>query len=229
MFQLFGFADSAAVLQAMGPWVLAGLFLMIFVESGCLFPFLPGGTLLLTAASIHGQLGVSLWVLFLGASLAAILGDQVGYQLGFHLGRGLFKPGARLFRPSHLQRADAFFARFGAPAVALGRFVSVVRTYMPLSAGIAHMSFGRFTLWNCLGGVVWVGQTLVFGALFGAIPLVAAHIDLLAGVILVASVVPVAVSSVIRSRKGGKDGSRGDAAIDDRQRPADPGSAQEEG
>lgn len=215
MFHLFGFSDPAAALQTMGPWVLVGLFLMIFVESGCLFPFLPGGTLLLTAASMHSQLGVSLWALFGTATLAAILGDQVGYQLGWHFGRGLFKPGARVFKISHLERAEAFFARYGAPAVALGRFVSVVRTYMPLSAGIARMSIRRFTVWNCLGGAVWVGHTLFFGALFGSIPLVAQHINLLAGVILVASLVPIGVSSWSRRRRGRRrEGSQQDERRD---------------
>ena len=223
MVHVFGSGDPAAVLQAMGPWVLVGLFLIIFVESGCLFPFLPGGTLLLTAASMHGQLRVSLWVLFAAATLAAILGDQVGYRLGSRFGRGLFRPGARLFKIAYLERAERFFARYGAPAVALGRFVSVVRTYMPLSAGIAHMQIRRFTLWNCLGGAIWVGHTLFFGALFGSIPLVAEHINLLAGVILVSSMVPIAVSSMTRRRRGhpgrpsvGRDPERPDSGLDTR-------------
>lgn len=204
MFDLFGFGDPAAMLQAMGPWVLVGLFLMIFVESGCLFPFLPGGTLLLTASSMHDQLGVSLWALFGAASTAAILGDQVGYHLGRHFGRGLFKPGAKLFKIVYLERAEAFFAKYGAPAVALGRFVSVVRTYMPVSAGIAGMNYVRFSLWNCLGALLWVGHTLFFGFLFGSIPFVAKHINLLAGIILIASVVPIVGSTLVKGRRAKK-------------------------
>lgn len=199
MFHIFPLSDPTALLQAMGPWVLVGLFAMIFIESGCLFPFLPGGTLLLTASSIHRELGIGLPALFLISAVAAFLGDQVGYYLGARFGRGMFKPDARLLKTRYLEQCEAFFARYGAPAVALGRFVSVVRTYMPLSAGIARMPHRRFTVWNVVGGVAWVGQTVLCGTILGSVPFLAAHLDLLAGAILIASVMPIALSSVIRS------------------------------
>lgn len=99
--------DAGTLLQRVEAWTLGGLALVVFIESGVLFPFLPGDSLLVTAAALHEQLGVSLWAVAVVAILAAIAGDQVGFLLGRRYGRRLFKDDARVLRTDRLAAAEA--------------------------------------------------------------------------------------------------------------------------
>jgi membrane-associated protein len=188
--------NASTVLHAFGPWVLAGIALLVFVESGVLFPFLPGDSLLVTAAILSGSLGIVPWQIAVVASVAAFAGDQVGYWLGRRFGRRLFKDDARLLRTDRLHQAEEFFTRWGGLALVLGRFVPVVRTYVPLAAGSADMHWRRFAIWNVIGGVSWSVVMTLVGVLLGGIPLVAHNIDLLAVVIVLVSVAPVAIAAL---------------------------------
>ena len=192
--------DAASVLHAFGPWVLAGIALLVVVESGVLFPFLPGDSLLVTAAILSATLGVTPGEVALVAVTAAVVGDFVGYALGARVGRRLFRPGARLLTPSRLHESEAFFARWGAASLVLGRFVPFVRTYVPLSAGIAAMPYRSFLPWNALGGVSWVVVMLVLGVLLGGIPFIANNIDVLMIVVVVLSVAPIVIGAIRRRR-----------------------------
>lgn len=193
--------DAASVLHAFGPWVLAGIALLVVVESGVLFPFLPGDSLLVTAAILSATLGVTPGQVALVAVTAAVVGDFVGYALGARVGRRLFRPGARLLTPARLHESEAFFARWGATSLVLGRFVPVVRTYLPLAAGTARMSLGRFATWNVVGAVAWVGVLVTAGVLLGGVPLVADHIDAVMIVVVVVSVLPLVVGALVRRRR----------------------------
>ncbi|GGL89619.1 hypothetical protein GCM10009706_30270 [Curtobacterium citreum] len=193
--------DAASVLHAFGPWVLAGIALLVVVESGVLFPFLPGDSLLVTAAILSATLGVTPGEVALVAVTAAVVGDFVGYALGARVGRRLFRPGARLLTPARLHESEAFFARWGAASLVLGRFVPVVRTYVPLAAGTARMSLGRFATWNVVGAVAWVGVLVTAGVLLGGVPLVADHIDAVMIVVVVVSVLPLVVGALVRRRR----------------------------
>lgn len=144
--------DPATLLTGLGSWVVIGLGVVVFIESGVLFPFLPGDSLLVTAAILRSPLGISVWQIVLVAWAAAVLGDQVGFWLGHRFGRRLFKPDARVLRIDRLEAAEAFFARHGRAALVLGRFVPIVRTYVPLAAGAAAMPYSAFIGWNVLGG-----------------------------------------------------------------------------
>lgn len=190
--------DAASVLHAFGPWVLAGIALLVVVESGVLFPFLPGDSLLVTAAILSATLGVTPGEVALVAVTAAVVGDFVGYALGARVGRRLFRPGARLLTPARLHESEAFFARWGAASLVLGRFVPVVRTYVPLAAGTARMPLGRFATWNVVGAVAWVGVLVTAGVLLGGVPLVADHIDAVMIVVVVVSVLPLVVGALVR-------------------------------
>lgn len=186
--------DAASILHAFGPWVLAGIALLIYIESGVLFPFLPGDSLLVTAAVLAGPLGIRPWQVLLVAIPAAILGDQTGYWLGRRFGRRLFREGARVLRPERLQDAERFFAKYGGGSLVLGRFVPIVRTYVPVAAGTAHMSYRRFLLWNTTGATLWVVVMTVVGLLLGGIPFIVDNIDVLMIVIVLISVLPVVVA-----------------------------------
>ena len=192
--------DAASVLHAFGPYVLAGIAVLVFIESGVLFPFLPGDSLLVTAAIISGALGVAPWQVALVASLAAVAGDQVGYWLGKRFGRRLFRDDARLLTTARLAEAEAFFTRWGGLSLVLGRFVPVVRTYVPLAAGTARMHYRRFLLCNLVGAIGWAVGLTVVGVLLGGIPFVAHNIDVLMIVIVVVSVLPIVIGALRRRR-----------------------------
>jgi len=130
--------DPAGLLEGLGPAALGVIAAMVFIESGVLFPFLPGDSLLFTAGLLHEQLHVTLPVLIGVVTAAAVAGDQVGYLLGRKFGRRWFTDDARVLKTAHLRRTEEFFDRHGGPAVVLARFVPVVRTFAPLTAGAAR-------------------------------------------------------------------------------------------
>lgn len=213
--------DASSWLHAFGPWVLVGIAVLVFVESGLLFPFLPGDSLLITAAILAPQLGIQAWTVALVGIIAAIAGDQAGYWLGKRFGRRLFKPGARILRPQHLTRAEEFFARYGAPSLLLGRFVPIVRTYVPLAAGVARMRYRRFLLWNVLGAASWCIVMVVLGLLLGGIPFVVSNIDALMVLVVVVSVLPIVVTALLRRLKSRRERvSSGSAQEEARERIA---------
>ena len=190
--------DAASVLHAFGPYVLAGIAVLIFIESGVLFPFLPGDSLLVTAAIISGALGIAPWQVAVVASLAAIAGDQVGYWIGKRFGRRLFRDDARVLTTSRLDEAEAFFTRWGGLSLVLGRFVPIVRTFVPLAAGTAQMHYRRFLSFNVIGAVSWAVGLTVVGVLLGGIPVIAHNIDALMIVIVLVSVLPIVIGALRR-------------------------------
>jgi membrane-associated protein len=162
------FLDPIKLIGYFGTWALLGLLVVIFVESGVLFPVLPGDTLLFVAGMLAagtaaaGQAEFQLWQLLVFIPVAAILGGQVGYFIGRYLGTAMFKPNARVLKQRYLDEAHAFFEERGPFAIVLARFVPIVRTLAPITAGAARMSYGVFTLFNVIGAVVWgVGLTLL--------------------------------------------------------------------
>ncbi len=190
--------DAASVLHSFGPYVLAGIALLIFIESGVLFPFLPGDSLLVTAAIISSTLGVTAWQVALVASIAAIAGDQVGYWIGKRYGRRLFKDDARVLTTARLNEAEAFFTKWGGLSLVLGRFVPIVRTYVPLAAGTAQMHYRRFLLFNLIGAISWACGLTAVGVLLGGIPLIAHNIDALMIVIILVSILPIVIGALRR-------------------------------
>lgn len=195
-------SDPGSLLQQLGPWALLGVAVMVFIESGLLFPFLPGDSLLFTAALLHMALGINIWVLIGVAFVSAFLGDQVGYFLGSRFGRGLFKDDARVLKTEHLNRAEEFFHKYGGRSLVLARFVPVVRTYVPLVAGMVRHPYKHFIGWNALGGFLWVGIMSAAGYFLGGVPVVANHVDLIAIIIVVVSLLPM-VFEILRSRSKG--------------------------
>ena len=171
------------LLASLGPLALLIIMGILFVETGLLVgSFLPGDSLLFAAGILVAAhaLPLPLWLVVLASALAAVVGDQVGYLLGRRYGPRIFRSSSRLLNVRHARRAEAFFARFGARAVVLARFVPVVRGFTPAVAGLARMPRGRFTLYNLLGGLGWVTVMIVGGYYTGGIALVANHVELFA-------------------------------------------------
>lgn len=192
--------DPAALLSGLGPATLAVVALIVFIESGLLFPFLPGDSLLFTAGLLHNQLHLSLPVLIGVVVLAAVAGDQVGYLLGRKFGRRWFKDDARILKTKYLTETEEFFAKRGGWAIVLARFVPIVRTYAPLVAGVANYDHRKFTLWNIAGAAGWAGSITLLGTWLGHYEIVAKNIDVIAVVLVLISVLPGVISFLLKRR-----------------------------
>jgi membrane-associated protein len=174
---------------------------VIFAESGLFFGFfLPGDSLLVTAgllASTHrpGAVHLNVVLVVIGAALAAVAGDQVGYVFGSRVGRSLFsRPRSRLFRPEHLQRAHAYLEERGARMIVLARFVPAVRTFTPIVAGASDMSYRVFVPYNVIGGVLWgVGLPLAGYTLGSRVAHIDRYLVPIIAVVIVVSFIPVAL------------------------------------
>lgn len=201
MSNLTSYLDAATLLEAFGPWVIAGIALVVFIESGVLFPFLPGDSLLVTAAVLRDQLNVSIWALLAVGFVAAFLGDQVGFWLGRKFGRKLFKADARVLKLQYLHAAEDFFAKHGPAALVLGRFVPIVRTYVPVAAGTAQMPYRHFIGWNVTGAALWVLSMNLVGVFLGNIPGIADSIEKIMLLIVFISVAPIIIKALYERHK----------------------------
>lgn len=198
-----------SVIDAHGPWVYATLFAIIFAETGLVvMPFLPGDSLLFaagiyTAADASGAPGkLNLWLLMLVLIVAAILGDAVNYHVGKWAGPKIFRGEGvgllgKLLNRRHLARASAFYERYGGKAVVLGRFVPIVRTFVPFVAGAGAMNYARFVWFNIIGAVLWVGICVLAGHFFGQIEWVKKHFELVVVGIIVVSVIPIVIEVLL--------------------------------
>ncbi|AZA13536.1 DedA family protein [Corynebacterium choanae] len=170
---------------------LLGICAIIFMETGVLIGFIfPGDTLLFTAGIMaHNEPPIApLWALLVVIPAAAAAGDQVGYLLGRRVGRRILSAKAvGWMGPDAVQRTNEFFARYGPVTVLFARFVGVVRTLTPLTAGIAHMNHRLFTVYSIIGSILWGAGFVLLGYMVGEIPIVQEflHVFILAGMLTV--------------------------------------------
>ncbi|WP_067461031.1 DedA family protein [Actinomadura macra] len=199
--------------QAVTSFGLLGFTLLIFAESGilicALLPFLPGDSLLFTAGLLAADgafAGGRVWLLCLVATVAAAAGDQVGYMFGRRVGPSLFRrPRSRFFKPENAERAHEFFARRGARALILARFVPVLRTLTPIVAGVGRMDYRMFTLYNLLGAALWGSGLVILGFFLGQVALVRDNIEIVLIGIVLLSFVPLIVERIRRRRRLASD------------------------
>lgn len=189
-----------------GRWIYALLFAVIFAETGLVVtPLLPGDSLLFAAGAIAATGALDLWVVVLLLAVAAVLGDAVNYAIGRRVGPIIFRAEDtasrwhRLLNRHHLARAHEFFERYGGKAIVLGRFVPIVRTFVPFVAGAGTMSYGKFAFYNIFGGFLWVTICTMAGYTFGNIPIVRRNFSLVALGIVAVSLLP-AVVEIVRTR-----------------------------
>ncbi len=162
-----------------GAWVYALLFLIIFVETGLVvMPFLPGDSLLFIVGAMCGA-GLMNLPLVMGLLLvAAILGDQTNYTIGRYFGPKVFQwEDSRFFNRKSFDQAHAFYEKYGGITIIIARFMPFIRTFVPFVAGVAEMTRSKFTLFNVLGGVIWVVGLTLAGYLFGNLPFVQTHLS----------------------------------------------------
>ena len=182
-----------------GPWVYALLFLIVFAETGLVVtPFLPGDSLLFTTGALaaSGILDVRLAAVLL--LIAAIAGDAANYSVGHFVGPRVFRAEDRrsfwhrMLNRDHLMKAHAFFERHGGKAIVLGRFVPIIRTFVPFVAGAGSMSYPQFAFYNVSGAFLWVGLCVGAGYAFGNIPAVKNNFELVVVAIIGISLLPIA-------------------------------------
>ncbi|MEV8410884.1 VTT domain-containing protein [Streptomyces niveus] len=185
---------------------LIGVLLVVFAESGLLIGFfLPGDSLLFTTGLLvagHTYLTQPLWLICLLIVLAAVLGDQTGYLIGRKAGPALFRrPDSRLFKQENVEKANAFFERYGPRSIVLARFVPIVRTFTPVIAGVGAMRYRTFVVFNVIGGTLWGVGVTVLGYFLGQIDFVKTNIELILIAIVVVSLLPIVIEYA-RARRG---------------------------
>jgi membrane-associated protein len=184
-----------------------GLTLVIFAETGLLFGFfLPGDSLLVTAGLLAGTTGVfNVWTLGILLTTASILGNAVGYYVGKLAGPRLFsRENSLLFNKKHLVRAHEFYERHGGKTIILARFMPIVRTFVPVVAGMAQMEYRRYTLYNVVGGIGWIWSMLLIGYFLGRyIPGIDRHIELVIIAVIFVSILP-GIIGWLRARSSAK-------------------------
>ncbi len=181
----------ATVLQTFGGWTYALLFFTLFLETGFVVtPFLPGDSLLFAAGTFAALGDLNLALLFLVMASGAILGDTVNYWVGHFIGPRAFSGEIKYLKKEHLDRTHEFYEKYGGFAVVVGRFVPIVRTFVPFVAGIGAMTYSHFITYNVLGAVAWTGLFLGLGYFFGNIPVVKDNFSLVIIGIIAVSVLP---------------------------------------
>lgn len=199
--------DPIALLGSTGPFgqfILPAMLMMVFIESGLLFPFLPGDSLLFTGGLLAMQPDhfAPLWLLLLLVPIAAIAGDQVGYFLGHRFAPAIERrPDGRIFKREYLDRTHEFFAKHGPVTVILCRFVPIVRTYAPLVAGMARMRYRTFISYNIIGGLLWGAGVVALGALLGNVAVIRDHLEAIFLGIIALSLLPAALGA-LKARMG---------------------------
>jgi membrane-associated protein len=192
--------DPDHLLRMLGPYVLVGLCLIIFAECGLLIGFfLPGDSLLFTAGLFvaSGLINTPIWLVCLLLTACALAGNVAGYYLGYRAGPALFnRPDSRLFKREHVDKTHAFFDRYGARAIVLGRFVPIVRTFITAIAGVGRMDARKYFIYSIIGGVVWASGVTLLGFWLGGITFVRDHVELILVGIVALSLIPIVIELV---------------------------------
>ena len=172
------------------------LIAIVFTETGLLVGFfLPGDSLLITAGLVAAAGGLDIWLLNGLLMAAAIVGDSVGYAIGYRTGPRIFRrEESRWFSRRHLLRTREFYERHGGKTIVLARFIPIIRTFAPVVAGVGQMEYRRFVVYNVCGGIGWVASLTWAGYLLGqSIPNIGQHVHLVVAVVVVLSVLPIGV------------------------------------
>ncbi|ODR11771.1 hypothetical protein BHQ15_00805 [Mycolicibacillus koreensis] len=180
--------------------VLPAILVIVFIETGLLFPLLPGESLLVTGGLLAAAGNPDIRVLAPAVAVVAIAGDQTGYFIGRKIGPALFnKEDSRFFKKHHVTESHAFFEKYGPAAIILARFVPFARTFVPPIAGVSYMRYPVYLGFDIIGGVLWgAGMTLTGYYLGTKVPGITDHLELIIVGILFVSLLP-AIFSVTKA------------------------------
>ncbi|TXI56625.1 DedA family protein [Mycolicibacter arupensis] len=215
-----GFLDPMYWLGAGGIFhgaVLPAILVVVFIETGLLFPLLPGESLLFTGGLLAAKgLAPDIWILAPAVAVVAILGDQCGYFIGRRIGPALFKKeDSRFFKKHYVTESHAFFEKYGPWAIILARFAPFVRTFVPVVAGVSYMRYPVYLAFDIVGGVLWGGGVTTLGYFLGNVPFVHENLEKIILVILFVSMIPafIATAKAYRSRRGAASTPDADSAL----------------
>jgi membrane-associated protein len=184
----------------MGPWVYALIFLILFCETGLVVtPILPGDSLLFTIGALCGVGVMDLKVVLLLMPIAAILGDNVNYFIGYRLGPKVFSERRRWLKREYLERTHNFYEVYGGKTLVIARFIPIVRTFAPFVAGIGRMTYARFIGFCVAGGLLWIWGVTMLGYWFGNRPFVKKNFGVVILAVIAISVLP-AVFEIVKVR-----------------------------
>jgi membrane-associated protein len=194
---LHALRDPSALIAAVGT---VGITAIVFIETGLLFPMLPGDSLLVTAgllaSQVDGPVRLNVWLLGTLCMCAAIAGNSTGYFIGRRAGQALFtREDSRWFNRRHLVRAHAFYEKHGGITIIIAQFMPIIRTFAPVVAGAAEMRYVTFITYNVIGAVSWIWSMLLIGYFLARqFPIVGQHIEKLIVVIVLISVTPAGIA-----------------------------------
>jgi len=195
----------SVVLENFGLWTYLLLFLVIFMETGFVVtPFLPGDSLLFAAGTFAALGSLNVAGLLLLLSVAAILGDTVNYWIGHFVGPKVFHENIRFVKREHLERTHEFYEKHGGKTIVLARFIPIIRTFAPFVAGVGSMTYGRFLMYNVVGGIVWVWLFTLVGFFFGNLRVVKENFTLVILAIIAISLLPV-LFEILKARLKSKE------------------------
>lgn len=162
------------IIQSYGNWTYALIFIIIFCETGLVVtPFLPGDSILFATGALAANGTMKLITLFLVFYSAAVIGDTVNYHIGKKIGNKIFeKDNLKYINKDYLKKAHVFYEKHGSMTIVVGRFVPIIRTFVPFIAGVGEMKYSKFIVYNMLGGLMWVALFLFGGFFFGNLPIV---------------------------------------------------------
>ncbi|MCL1871100.1 MAG: VTT domain-containing protein [Promicromonosporaceae bacterium] len=216
-------------LRDYGSWAILAIAVIIFIETGLLFPILPGDSLLFMAGAFTAQhaMTLPLPVVMIVLFCAAVLGNSTGYTLGRVFGSRLFdRPDSRIFKRKYIDQTQAYFDKYGGRTITIAQFVPIVRTYAPVASGIGKMPFRHFIAFNALGAAIWGAGITLIGYLLGNITFVKNNVDALVVLIVLVSVIPMVVEVLRERRKQKRAATSGASASGD---DAVPGTFDDDG
>ncbi len=186
--------------------VLPAILAIVFIETGLLFPILPGDSLLFTGGLLAAQPNppVSIWVLVPAVTFIAFAGDQSGYWIGRAIGPALFhKEDTRFFKKHYVTETHEFFEKHGPKTIILARFVPIVRTFMPVLAGVSKMDYRKFVAFDIVGAILWGGGITVLGYFLGNVAFIRDHVEAIFLLIVFVSILPgvIAVAKKLLNRR----------------------------
>nr|WP_206072293.1 VTT domain-containing protein [Antrihabitans stalactiti] len=186
--------------------VIPAILVIVFIETGLLFPLLPGDSLLFTGGLLAAQDGdPNIWILVPAVALTAIAGDQCAYWIGRRIGPALFnKEDSRFFKQKYVTESHAFFEKYGPKTIILARFVPIVRTFTPVLAGVSKMTYRKFLTFDIVGGILWGGGVTILGYFLGNVGFIRDNVEGIFLLIVLLSVLPAIIHVAQRVRAGRK-------------------------
>eukprot|EP01037_Dinobryon_pediforme_P025880 gene25880-28198_t len=185
------------LIQQYGTMIYVVLFLIIFCETGLVvLPFLPGDSLLFIAGTFCAIGAMQIWLLIFLLVIAAVAGNTLNYWIGSAVGHKVLSHHSRWLNPEALAKTHAFYEKHGGKTIILARFTPFVRSFAPFIAGVSKMTVIKFQIFNIIGAVLWVAGLLMFGYLFGNMPLVRDHLNTLVLLGFVLAILPIVLGAI---------------------------------